>query len=549
MRGFRFVFGLERREEKHKMGNRRKRYWIIMLIIILILGGAFFIYRLVDQNGSNQKFRFAKVERGDIAFVVTATGTINPVITVLVGSQVSGTIKALYADYNSRVKEGQVIAQIDPAIFEAQVEQGKASVLNAQANLLNAQANLETARANLLKAEVAVSDTKRTLDRNRPLLERSVIAQATLDTAQANYDTAVAQRDVVKTQVESAKFQVESSKAQVEQAKASLKVAETNLRYTTIRSPVNGTVIARNVDVGQTVAASLQAPTLFTIAKDLTQMQVDTNVSEADIGRIAVGQQAIFTVDAYPEKTFRGKVSEIRNAPITVQNVVTYDVVIQVENKELKLKPGMTANVTIQIEHREGVLKIPNSALRFRPEFAKGVLGDGIGKKNEGSQKREATADRSISEQQQGRILVERLTEGLNLSPDQQSKVEMILKSSRQEIQEIREKSKPEEVGKKIQSLLRQKIIGILTEEQKRKYMELIQSSSSEGQRKLGRIWVLSREGKPISISIALGINDGTFSEVISGDLREGTEVIVEEISVKKVQGGISSPFTGTPRK
>jgi HlyD family secretion protein len=181
----------------------------------------------------------------------------------------------------------------------------------------------------------------------------------------------VAQTDVAKAQVESAKSQIESFKAQVEQTKAALRMAETNLRYATIRSPVNGTVISRNVDVGQTVAASLQAPTLFTIAKNLAEMQVDSNVSEADVGRIAVGQDATFTVDAYPERIFRGKVSEIRNAPIIVQNVVTYDVVILVENKDLKLKPGMTANVSVMIAHRDGALKIPNAALRFRPESAK----------------------------------------------------------------------------------------------------------------------------------------------------------------------------------
>ncbi|NWG04056.1 MAG: efflux RND transporter periplasmic adaptor subunit [Syntrophaceae bacterium] len=531
------------------MVNKRNKILIAILVIIIILVAGYLIYSAISPKGTDQKFRLAKVERGDIAFVVTATGTINPVITVLVGSQVSGTIKALYADYNSRVKEGQVIAQIDPAIFEAQVEQGRASVLSAQANLLNAQSNLENAKANLIKAEVTVSDTKRTLDRNKPLLERNVIAQATLDTAQVNYDTAVAQRDVARAQVESAKSQVESSKAQIAQAKASLKVAETNLRYTTIRSPVNGTVISRNVDVGQTVAASLQAPTLFTIAKDLTQMQVDTNVSEADVGRIEVGQGAIFTVDAYPEKTFHGKVSEIRNAPITVQNVVTYDVVIQVDNKDLKLKPGMTANVSVQIEHKEGVLRIPNAALRFRPEFAKAAASNGIVKKNEGFQKREATAERGTSGQQ-GRILVERLTEGLSLTPEQKSKVEMILKSSRQEIQEIREKLKPEEATKKIQSLLRQKIMGVLTEEQRRKYIEMVTSSSQEEQGSPGRVWVLSSEKKPVPISIVLGITDGSFSEVKSGELKEGMEVIIEEISNKKGPTKSGSPsFMGTPRR
>jgi HlyD family secretion protein len=359
------------------MVNKRKKYLIGIVIVILILAGGFFWRQLSGQNGSNQKFRLAKVEKGEISLVVTATGTINPVINVLVGSQASGTIKALYADFNSQVKEGQVIAQIDAAIFEAQVEQGRASVLNAQANLLNAQANLENAKANLTKANVAVLDAKRTLDRNQPLLEKKIIAQATLDTAQTNYETAVAQTDVAKAQVESAKSQIESFKAQVEQTKAALRVAETNLRYATIRSPVNGTVISRNVDVGQTVAASLQAPTLFTIAKNLAEMQVDSNVSEADVGRIAMGQDATFTVDAYPERIFHGKVSEIRNAPIIVQNVVTYDVVILVGNKDLKLKPGMTANVSVMIAHREGVLKIPNAALRFRPESAKKESGKG----------------------------------------------------------------------------------------------------------------------------------------------------------------------------
>ena len=434
------------------MERRRKKYVIpIGVLLFVILVGGLLFFRLIGQRGSNQKFWTVRLERGEISSIVTAAGTINPVITVLVGSQVSGTIKALYADFNSRVKEGQVIAQIDPAIFEAQVEQGRANVLSAQANLLNAQANLQNAKANLAKTEVSVLDTKRTLDRNKPLLERNVIAQATLDTAQANYDTAVAQRDVAKAQVESAKSQVESSRAQLEQTKATLKVAETNLRYTTIRSPVNGIVISRNVDVGQTVAASLQAPTLFTIAKDLTQMQVDTNVSEADVGRVAAGQEATFTVDAYPEKTFPGKVSEIRNAPITIQNVVTYDVVIQVDNKDLKLKPGMTANVSVLIEHKERILKIPNAALRFRPKLAK--------REEIGTKKKETSQPQSRA------------------------------------------------------------------------------PSSDLSQGRPGRVWVLSPEGKPMLVSITVGITNGTFSEMIAGDLKEGREVIVEEISDKKGRG------------
>ncbi|NWF91712.1 MAG: efflux RND transporter periplasmic adaptor subunit [Syntrophaceae bacterium] len=512
------------------MLNQRKRSLrAVAIVVSLILAGGFLAYRLLSESGSNTRFRSVRVERGEISSVVTATGTINPVITVLVGSQISGTIKALYADFNSQVKEGQVIAQIDPAIFEAQVEQARANVLSAQANLLTAQANLENAKANLARAEVAVIDTKRTLERNRPLFERNVIAQATLDTAQANYDTAVAQREVARAQVESAKSQVESSKAQVAQAKAALRVAETNLKYTTIRSPVNGIVISRNVDVGQTVAASLQAPTLFTIAKDLTQMQVDTNVSEADVGRVAVGQEAFFTVDAYPERRFRGKVSEIRNAPTTVQNVVTYDVVIQVDNKDLKLKPGMTANVSITTARREGVLKIPNAALRFRPESAK---ADDPGEKR-----------KEPSSPEKGRAVLERLKGELNLTGDQQAKLEMIIQSSRAELQEIREKSKPEEADVRIRALIRQKVWGILTEEQRRKWSEMAQSQQKDGGRP-ARVWVLSQEKRPIPVQIVVGITDGTFSEVVSGDLQEGTEVIVEEVSTKKARGTAPSPVT-----
>ena len=523
---------------------------IIILLIILAAGG-FFLLGGLNQKGSDQKYRKMKVERGDISSVVTATGTINPVVTVLVGSQVSGTIKALNADFNSRVDVGQVIAQINSAIFDSQVEQARASVASEQANLANAQANLLNTQANFVKAEVAVTDTKRTWDRNAQLMKMSAIAQAALDTAQANYDSAVAQRESVKAQLEVSRAQIESAKAQVERAKAALKMAETNLRYTTIRSPVNGIVISRNVDVGQTVAASLQAPTLFTIAKDLTQMQVDTNYSEADIGRIEKGQEATFTVDAYPERTFRGRVSEIRNAPQTIQNVVTYDVVIQVENKELKLKPGMTANVTIVVAHREGVLKIPNAALRYQPQGARTMVA-AVSKKGDDSSKPEAPGSSARSEGGRpggGRntsASVSRFTEGLNLSPDQQQKAEMIISASRQEIQEIRQKSKPEEARVKIQSLIREKLKGMLTEDQKRKLDET--NASTQVERKSGRIWIVSADGKAAPVSVVIGITDGAFSEIISGDLSEGTDVIVGEAAKNNESNRATpSPFGGGP--
>jgi len=542
------------------MNNHGKGRILLILGILVILGaGAFLLLGGLNQKGSDQNYRTMKVERGDIRSVVTATGTINPVVNVLVGSQVSGTIKALYADFNSRVQEGQVIAQIDPAIFESQVEQARAGVASEQANLVNAQANLLSVQANLAKAEVAVTDTKRTLDRNLQLIKMSAVAQAVLDTAQANYDSAVAQREAAKAQMEVSKAQIESAKAQVERAKASLKMSETNLRYTTIRSPVTGTVISRNVDVGQTVAASLQAPTLFNIAKDLTQMQVDTNYSEADIGRILKGQEATFTVDAYPERTFQGKVFEIRNAPQTVQNVVTYDVVIQVDNKELRLKPGMTANVTIVVAHREGVLKVPNAALRYIPQDTKTTVA-AVSTNGNSSPKSETSGsaagsgggrpeggrkpDSSGSSGRSG--MAARFTEGLNLTAEQQEKAEMILSSSRPEIQEIRQKSKPEEATVKIQALIREKLKAILTEDQKRKLSE--SGASAQTERKSGRIWIASPDRKAVPVSVVIGITDGTFSEIISGDLREGTEVIVGE-SGKNNQAnrGTPSPFGGGP--
>jgi len=538
------------------MTKRRKGMILLVFIVLLLLGGGYY-YSTSNGNGdSKQRFRRTKVERGEISQTVTATGTINPVITVLVGSQVSGTIKALFADFNSQVKENQVIAQIDPALFEGQVQQGKANVQNAEAGLrnaeaslqnaragfVNAQAGLETSRANLTKAEVAVGDAKRTLDRNLELIKRNVIAQAALDTVQANYDSAVAQKEAnraqveqaqaqvesARAQVETARAQVESAKAQIEQAKAGLMISETNLKYTTIRSPVNGTVISRNVDVGQTVAASLQAPTLFSIAKDLTRMQVDTNVSEADVGRLQVGQDATFTVDAYPERTFHGKLSEIRIAPTTIQNVVTYDIVIQVENKDVKLKPGMTANVSILVAHREGVLKIPNSSLRFQPST--GSKEDAKEKKKEGPS-------------QPGQQWVERLSKELNLTEEQRSRVEEALKSLRQEIQTVRQTAaKPEDARSRVQAMLRQKIGGLLTEDQRRKLSEMGGASMGEVKRS-GRVWILSPEGKPVSIPVVLGITNGSQTEILSGDLQEGAEVIVEENSGKKSQAAASSPF------
>jgi HlyD family secretion protein len=304
---------------------------------------------------SEYKLETARAERGRIVAKVTASGTLSAIVTVQVGSQVSGRVAALHADFNSRVKKGDLIAKIDPQMFQASADQ--------------AGANLAAAQGNLAKARAQAADALRQAQRAQALAEQKLVAQADADTAQSNADALAAG--------------VQAAEGQVAQARAALSQAMVNLAYTDIRSPTSGVVISRNVDVGQTVAASLQAPTIFVIAEDLAKMQVDTSVAEADVGRLKDGTAASFTVDAYPSEIFRGTVRQIRNSPQTVQNVVTYDAVIDVANPDLKLKPGMTANVTFVYAEKDDVLKVPNAALRFKPPA--GLLGEGAARGGSGA--------------------------------------------------------------------------------------------------------------------------------------------------------------------
>src|SRR5712664_1693682 len=332
---------------------KTKRGWLILAGIVVVAG----LFVTLGLNRSTQAQHFAaKVERGEIRDVVEATGTINSVITVQVGSQVSGTIAKLNADFNSRVHKGDVVALIDPALFNG-------ALLQATADLENAKANLEAARANLAKARAGLVQTKADYDRAVGLTKDGVMSKQQLDLAKANYDSANAA-------VDAAAANVTQAEAQVSQKEAAVSVAQTNLDYTVIRSPIDGTVVARNVDVGQTVAASLQAPTIFTIAQDLTKMWVYAKTDESDVDNIKVGKQVTFKVDALPKQTFQGVVSQIRMSPTTVQSVVTYDTIIEFANPELKLFPGMTAYVTIPVATAENALKLPNTALRYKPPMA-----------------------------------------------------------------------------------------------------------------------------------------------------------------------------------
>ncbi len=301
----------------------RLRPWIIVALLVVVAAGAIFFLR--GRGGPAEKWRTQTVDRGPVEVSVSATGTIQPVEKVEVGSQASGTLSWLGADFNDRVRKGQVIAQLEPSSYRTAVAQSE---------------------ANLARANAALAEASRNFERSRELKSRDVIAQVDLDAAEAAFD---------------------QRKAEVKQAQASLQSARVNLGYTTITSPIDGVIIARAVDIGQTVAASLSAPKLFQIAGDLTRMQVETKIDEADIGRVVPGLSATFTVDAFPEDTFEGTVRQVRLEPLTEQNVVTYTTVIDVANPQLKLKPGMTANVTIRIEKKDDVLRVPNAALRFRP--------------------------------------------------------------------------------------------------------------------------------------------------------------------------------------
>jgi HlyD family secretion protein len=347
--------------------------------LVLLLGVGYFTV------GARQapQFYTAKVEKGDIAQVVQATGTINAVTSVQVGSQVSGNILKLFADFNSVVKKGQGVAQIDPAVFQAQYQQASADLTTAKANVASLEAQIETqqanaqaAKANIAKAQASLNDAKQSLDRATQLAQEGIVSAQQKDSAQAAYDGALAslhasqaQYDQAVSVVKSTTAQRDQAKAQVLQRKAAADMARVNLEHTTIYAPIDGTVIARNVDVGQTVAASFSAPVLFVIAQDLTKMLVYAKTDESDVGKIKVDAPTTFRVDSFPREVFHGTVQQVRMNATTIQNVVTYDTIIAFDNPERKLFPGMTAYVTIPVDWANDVVKIPNGALRFKPEL------------------------------------------------------------------------------------------------------------------------------------------------------------------------------------
>ena len=546
----------------------RKKHLLVGGAAVAVLGMAAYYY--LGNQSSAPQYLTAKVERGNLRNTVTATGTLQAVTTVQVGSQASGTLSALNADFNSIVKKGQVIAQLDPSVSKAQVDQARANLQQARASLQqsiagvagsragvsdaqakalaasstvqNNQSGVSGAQANLAVLKAELDDALAFLKQQDSLLKSGVIAQREYDlantgykTAEAKYNQAAAQLNQAilsekssadsgiaqsraqvqqsQAQVQQSQAQVQQAQAQVQQAEAALRLAEVNLAHTTITSPIDGIVVSRDVNVGQTVAASLSAPTLFTIAKDLTQMQVIANIDQADIGLVEQAKSVKFAVDAFPGKDFDGTIQQMRLNPQNVQNVVTYNVVIDVNNPEQKLKPGMTANLTITIDERTNVLKVPNSALRFTPTDASGQRpGRGTGSGgNSGGQ-------RSQSGQPAGNNAA--ATSG---SPSSASSPASSPQSGTQ---------------------------GQTAGQGGERQFAPASAPVLPGQTRI--VWVMGQDGKPQSRRIKIGLTDGAFTEVVEGNLQEG-ELVVTGQTVSSADKAQSSQtpapgFGGAPR-
>ena len=370
---------------------RRKRWPIAAAAAVVLSAAAVGGWRSMAKT-EPPAYSAAKVERGDIARTITATGKLQALTTVQVGTQVSGSVSDIYVDYNSRVTKGQIIARLDPSQLQAQLTQAQANLTSAQMSVQTGQsaqaaadAGIEAASANLDRLQSVVDDAQRNLERTRELVSAGVAPRQQLDTTQGALAQALAQKQQgtaqvtqARAQAQSARSQVAQARAQVAQAGAAVQLASVNLEKSIIKAPIDGVIVARNVDPGQTVAASLQAPVLFLIANDLTRMQVLADIDEADVGQLKTGDPVKFTVDAFPADTFEGRISQVRLSPQTVQNVVTYTAVIDVENPDLKLKPGMTANVTVTVDERKNALTVPNAALRFRPEGQQAPRGPAV---------------------------------------------------------------------------------------------------------------------------------------------------------------------------
>jgi len=486
---------------------------------MVVLGLAGTAYWYFNGPPAQAGYRLAKIERGSLIAAVSSTGTLNPVVSVQVGSQVSGQVKEIFVDYNSVVKQGEVIARIDPDSFALRVNQAMADLEAGRATALTQRANVAALQAEVSRAQVAFTEAERDLKRNQLLVEKGFVSQSVLEKSQSavaiageNVKTAQAQRAVGDAQVRNGEALVKQRESQLAQAKV-------DLERTTIRAPVDGIVISRSVDAGQTVAASLQAPVLFLIARNLTDMQVEASIDEAEIGRVAVGQDTTFTVDSFPGRTFSGKIMQVRKAAQVVQNVVTYIAVISAPNPDQALLPGMSANVRIITARRDDVAKLPNAALRFRPA--------GLAAPKPAS-KPAAKGDAAPTKGGSGQATRDRLTKELELDEEQQTKLEAIQRETREKIAGIvadDAAARKREAGR-LRAQSRSQITEILNAEQRVKYDAMVAGQQGIATRR-GTVWTTDSAGKPKAINVRLGISDGSYTELLDGELKVDDDIIV----------------------
>jgi HlyD family secretion protein len=454
---------------------------------------------------------------------------VNPVVSVQVGSQVSGQIKEITVDFNSQVRKGQVIARIDSDSFVLRVNQAMADLEAARATVLTQRANVAALQAEVSRARVVLAEAERELERNKTLHEKNFVSAAALDKAEFAFRAAQEQVKTAQAQLAVGESQVRNVEALVKQRDSQLAQARVDLDRTTIRAPVEGIVVKKSVEPGQTVAASLQAPELFVIAQDLRNMRVDVSIDEAEVGRVREGQPVTFTVDSFPGRVFRGTVGQVRKAAQVVQNVVTYTAVIATSNPNLELFPGMTANVRIVTATRDGVLKVPNAALRFRPAGtaetrAAGGEGDTAGAQGSGDEGKGARGA------QPGEAMRNRLAAELSLSAEQQARLDEILRETRERVRALPSEDKAERrrQAERLRAESRLRIAEMLDPQQRKRYEEMAESRGGGARAATGgRVWVVDDTGKLTGVDVRLGLSDGTHSEVLGGALQEGTRVVV----------------------
>lgn len=506
-----------------------------LALLLLAAGGWWWFLR--DGDGSVQ-YRSAKIERGSLQATVAASGTVTPVTQVQVGTQVSGQIRELYADFNSEVKAGQLLAQIDPESFQYKLRQVQADLDASRASVLNAQANATAAQAAVARASVDLAEAQRALQRNQELVAQNFISPAQIETSRALVASQSAVLQAAQAQAQVAQAQISSAQATVKQREALVAQAKIDIERTEIRSPVNGVVIKRSVELGQTVAASLQAPELFVIAQNLADMQVQVAIDEADISRVRLDQKASFTVDAFAGREFAGTVSQVRKAATNTQNVITYTVVVSFANADARLLPGMTANVRLITDTRDNVLKVPNAALRVRlPGVEPAAAPASAAGPRDASGGDAPMRSARAQERRGGGEMHERLAE-LQLTPQQQEKIDAINAEIRPKMAALRDLPAEEraKARERVSAELRTRIAEQLTPEQKAKYLAM-QAEAGGRQSTRGRLYLLENQ-RPEAHNVRLGITDGTMTELIvppgspeAAKLVEGADVITGTVT------------------